>query len=135
MLSRSLRLIAWFCCCNLPILLIGCGPEFAEPASQFSSVATAGEAPGENQQGSITEKKKTNPTPDFSSVPTVPASSVMQLPLREEKSRYHQVASGETLSLIARQLSVSVDRLRKTNLLNRSTIVEPGQLLIVPESR
>ena len=134
-MSTSFQTIAWFCCFGFPILLIGCVSEYTEPASGFSSAASADEKQSENEQQPISDKDNFSPAPDFSNVPIVPVSSVMRVPVREDEKRYHEVASGETLSLIAKKYSVSVNRLCKTNLLNRSAVIVPKQLLIIPKSR
>lgn len=43
--------------------------------------------------------------------------------------RYHKVKSGDTLSRIASQRGVSIDRLCKLNRITRKTILRPGQVL------
>lgn len=43
--------------------------------------------------------------------------------------RYHKVKSGDTLSRIARQRGVSIDKLCKLNRISTKTILRPGQVL------
>jgi len=48
-----------------------------------------------------------------------------------EATRYHEVTPGETLFRISRRYGVSVEHLRQLNGLSESSLIHPGQKLIV----
>jgi LysM repeat protein len=65
----------------------------------------------------------------------VPAESVLHLPSDSTSATYHSVKSGETLSSVARQYGVSVEKLRSANGLDSSAILKTQQLLFIPKDR
>ena len=65
-------------------------------------------------------------------VSSVPASSVVRLPDREKRSHYHEVKSGETLTGIAKEYGMPIERLFDENGFDGTETLQPGQLIFVP---
>lgn len=68
---------------------------------------------------------------DFNQLDNVPAASIIR-PGPALNSTYHEVQQGETATAIARQYGISVDSLLNENGLNRSTVLQPKQMLFIP---
>jgi LysM repeat protein len=73
------------------------------------------------------------PVADRSGIPQVPAESVITLPHESSSARYHTVQPGETLSSIAKRYGLTVENLRTSNGLDAATVLQPQQLLFIPD--
>jgi LysM repeat protein len=59
-------------------------------------------------------------------------SAVKKKPEVQAKPRYHVVSRGETLYRIAKQYGISVDELRRMNVIQPNQVIKAGQRLLVP---
>lgn len=62
----------------------------------------------------------------------VPAAQIMTRPDRDQPATYHEVRSGETLSVVAAKYRVPVQRLIRANGLDGAGSLKPGQLIYIP---
>ncbi len=106
---------------TLPSLLclIGCGP----PIVRQTSPPPVMSVPPNVDASTLPE------------IPRIPATSVIQSPRSDDNAFYHEVKRGETLSAIARQYNTSAEQLQRANALSHPTLLKPGQLISIPESR
>lgn len=71
---------------------------------------------------------------DTSGLERQPAAAVLQLPQVDSgESKYHTVKSGDTWSSIARQYQMTVRELTDANGIDPSTVLQPGQMIYIPE--
>lgn len=73
-------------------------------------------------------------SPDTTGVQRQPAAAVLQLPQAgADESQYHTVKSGDTWSSVARQYQMTVQELTDANGIDPSTVLQPGQMIYIPE--
>jgi LysM repeat protein len=104
----------------------GCGPQIVQPGGSKSlPPAAIGGQPAANlsSDGSIVGLQQ---------VPQVSASQVVSLPEGGGEAYYHEVKPGETLSAIARTYQTTPERLLDANGLDRTAVLQPGQLIYIP---
>lgn len=104
-------------------LISGCGGRLVEPAPlQPTSVPPAAipATPARN---------------DFHELPRVPASSVLTPSTGGAKGVYYEVRSGDTLTNIAKLNGTTIERLLQSNGFDRETVLQPGQLVYIPEAK
>lgn len=65
-------------------------------------------------------------------VPDAPANQILTVPKPRDPGVIYEAKEGDTLSSIARQYGVTVDDLMKTNAFDREPMIQPGQLLRIP---
>lgn len=74
-----------------------------------------------------------NPVPqDTTGVERQPVAAVLQLPQAGE-DELHTVKAGETWSSVARQYQLTVQELTDANGIDPSTVLQPGQMIYIPE--
>lgn len=65
-------------------------------------------------------------------IPDTPANNALTVPKPRDPGIIYEAKDGDTLSSIARQYGVTVDDLMKTNAFDREPVIQPGQLLRIP---
>lgn len=119
--------------CLVAAFVPGCGARMVPPARDGRLPAPAGTAPTLSI-APTTARSAATPTAGPRSIPTVPADQVMQWPQPAAEAEYHEVRPGETLSSIARQYRTTASRLQSLNGLRSSDLIQPGQMLFVPDA-
>lgn len=69
----------------------------------------------------------------FEQIPDAPANQVLTVPTPKDPRTVYEVKSGDTLSSIARQFGVTVNDLMIANSFDREPVIQPGQLLRIPQ--
>lgn len=115
----------------LPVLAVGCGPSVVQPH-------TGGNSTGAPRYPAVypASDGTANATPNsLQSLPTVSPESVGAARPESGGTRYHTIASGETLSAIARRYGLSLGQLRQANGLDTGEPLQVGQILFIPATR
>ena len=71
---------------------------------------------------------------DFGELPRVPASNFLPPSTGSAKGRYYEVRRGDTLTSIANRHGTTVERLLESNGIDRATVLQPGQLIYIPDA-
>lgn len=72
--------------------------------------------------------------PNTTGVERQPATAVLSLPQADPaEARYHTVLKGDSWSSIAARYSVTVPQLTQANGIDASTVLQPGQMIYIPE--
>ena len=71
---------------------------------------------------------------NFNDAREIVAGEVIILPLKRNKNHYlnYKVSKGDTLYKIAREHNIDLEYILKVNKLNNSTILKPGQVIVIP---
>ncbi len=140
--ARSGRVILLAMALSPGTILPGCGSPVVDatgppygarqsglpPTAILPAPSTAG---GLDPSARVTDAPPSPPTA-WGDTPQVPASAVVPQPQDVSSGRYHTVRKGDTLSAIARQYGTTVERLLDDNGLERTAILQPGQMIYVP---
>lgn len=71
---------------------------------------------------------------DNSNLERQPAAAVLSLPQANlNKSKYHTVQKGDTWSSIAAKFRLTVPQLTAANGIDASTVLQPGQMIYIPD--
>lgn len=71
---------------------------------------------------------------DTSGVERQPAAALLQLPQADAtESKYHTVKAGDSWSSVAGQHRLTVSTLTEANGMDSSTVLQPGQMIYIPE--
>lgn len=76
-----------------------------------------------------------NPIPqETTGVERQPAAAVLQLPQAgQDELKYHTVKAGDSWSGVARQYQLTVQELTDANGIDPATVLQPGQMIYIPE--
>lgn len=72
------------------------------------------------------------PAGSLNAVPDASPEQVLTVPTPKSTSTYHDVQQGETLTSIARKYGVTVEALKAANVFDDNSILQPGQVILVP---
>lgn len=107
------------------LVLCGCGRRVIDPGVAPMTTHIPVSAPP------VTQTVVTPPH----EIRAMPVSEVINVSRRDQPQQYHTVRSGETLSGIARQYGISLERLLSENGLDPQTPLQPDQLIYIPPAR
>jgi LysM repeat protein len=125
--------LVWLIPLVMPVVSTGgCGSPVVNPGQTTTRVVAPPARPGSPSVPPPQERLDV-PIAERSEIPQVPAESVMTLPRESSSARYHTVQPGETLSSIARRYGLTVEKLRTSNGLDATTVLQPQQLLFIPD--
>ena len=114
-------------------ILPGCGSQAVQPGSAPPTLTVPANRPSVAATPQPVEPVVENTTNgELESVPTVSASSILGSN-EEPAGSYYKVRSGDSLTRIAQQHQVSLNSLISENGLSTTTVLQPGQLIYIPE--
>ena len=113
--------------------LTGCGSQAVQPGASPPTLTVPANRPSvAGQPESVEPVIQGKANDDLDSVPIVSASSILGAN-REPAGTYYKVQSGDSLSRIAEQYQISLKTLISENGLSTTTVLQPGQLIYIPE--